>query len=355
MGSSGRRTAQVVSRSLLRVRYFSLGNMPKSARRSALLVQIQAWAPFPESSYAVVWREQGALAFAWDRSLFLRRADAAGLPTEGVTVIPETLLLPCQAEGVTLNLCEAGCVGQYWQGGDPVHSRWWPEWPDAEAWLNFQRGVGIAHDAQLPLPPQPASPPAWLEQPWARPLDLDALRGQGRLWEHAAMGALALLLLAPTFWLARDWRESEAALESVNSRKTELESRVKPILEAREQAEAAIGTAQALADQIDHPDAMALLLHLSRVLPQDGSKVRELEWQGQQLRLSLSTPPSVQRSVYVKALESGQWLREVREAPESALGSFTVNAVIVGSREPAAMADAGPRPDARIPQPATLR
>lgn len=297
-------------------------------------MQLQAWAPFPDSAYAVVLGEAGALVFAWDRSLFRLRAEAAGLPAEGVTVIPETLLLPRQDEGVTISLCEAGCVAQSWRGGELLHSRWWPEWPDAEAWLNFQRGVGVTADAQQPLPARPVAAEAWLEQPWAKPLDLNALRGQGRLWEHAALGALVLLLLAPTLWLTRAWQESEAALERLDARGAELESRVKPILRARVQADAAIGAAQAIATQVDRPDALALLAHISRMLPQDGGSIRELEWQGERLHLSLAAPPGASRSAYVQALESGKWLRDVREAPDSSPGAFAVNAVVAGNIAP---------------------
>lgn len=337
----------MLARGLSRTRFFSLAELPKSARRSALLVRLQAWSPFPDSGYAVVPGEAGALVFAWDRSQFRRRAEAAGLPAEGVTVIPEVLLLPRRDEGLSLLRCEAGGVAQYWRGGELLHSRWWPDWPDAEEWLNFQRGVGVALEARQALPPRPAAPEAWLDRPWATPVGLEALRGQGRLWEHAAVGALALSLLAPTLWLARAWQESEAALERVEARRAELESRVKPILQAREQADAAIGAAGAIARQVDHPDALALLAHVSRLLPQDGGSIRELEWQGERLHLVLAAPPGASRSAYVKALESGKWLRDVREAADSSPGAFAVNAVLAGNVAPAPRAAEASSPAAR--------
>lgn len=334
MGGGARGAPQVLARGLSRVRYVPLAHLPKAARRSALLVQLQAWSPFPECAYAIVARERGALAFAWDRSLFLRRAEAAGLPAEGVVVVPETLLLPRQEAGVSLHRCESGCVAQYWEGGEPLQSRWWAEWPDAEEWLNFQRGVGIASEAQQPPPPRPAEASAWLARPWAKPVDLDTLRGQGRMWEHAVIGALALLLLAPSLWLTRAWQDSGAVLEQVIGRKAELESRVKPILLAREQADAAIIAVQAIARQADRPDALALLVHISRLLPQEGGSIRELEWRGERLHLSLSASPGTSRSSTVKALEAGHWLRDVREAPDSAPGAFSVSAVVAGSIAP---------------------
>jgi len=159
-----------------------------------------------------------------------------------------------------------------------------------------------------------------------------------------AVGTLALLLLAPTLWLGRAWQESEAALERVNARKAELASRVKPIVLAREQAGAAIAAVQAIAAQVDRPDAQALLAHLSRQLPPDGSSIRELEWQGGRLQLSLVAPAGASRSGVVKALESGNWLRDVREAPDSTPGAFAVNAVIAGSVAPVPTATEATRP-----------
>lgn len=333
----------MVARALLHYHYFSLSALPKSARRSALLVQIHAWSPFPETAYAIVLRAQGAMVFAWDASLFRQRLETAGRERPVARVIPETLLLPPQEDGVSLLRCIEGWEGQAWREGELVQSRWWPDRPDTDAWLNFQRGASLPVEKQQAMPPEKGGDTAWLSRPWARLIDIDALRGHGRLTEHLLVGTLALALLVPSARLLRSWQDTESAWAQADNRHDQLQQTVGPILAARKEAIATLGAIEAIAEHVDRPSALALLAHVSGLIPTDGSYVRELEWQGEELRLVLVTPATTSRSTIIRAFEAGHWLRNVRETPESTAGQIAISAKVVGVAAPASDSH-GPAP-----------
>lgn len=314
----------VMARSLLHYHYFPLSELPKSARRSALLVQIRAWSPFPETAYAIILRAQGAMVFAWDVRAFRQRLETAGRDGSAARVIPETLLFPTQQEGLSLLRCIEGWEGQLWRDGDLVQSRWWPERPDADSWLNFQRGAGLPAEEQQASLPGPDGD-AWSVRPWARTIDIETLSGHDRLKEHLLTGTMALILLVPSLHLLHYWQETEAAWTRASNTHDQLKETAGPILAAREETSAALGAIKAIAKHVDRPHALSLLAHVSRVMPRDGSHIRELEWQGDRLRLVLATSATASRSVYIRAFET-HWLRDVRETPESTMGLISLSA-----------------------------
>ncbi len=125
-----------------------------------------------------------------------------------------------------------------------------------------------------------------------------------------------------------------------------LEARAQPILAARSEAVAALATVDAWAAAVARPDALQLLQHLAGRLPGDGSRIRNLEWEGPRLRLVLAVPAATPRIAYVRALEGGGWLRNVREeTQEAAAGTVALAAEIRGPAPAgAAAAAAAPAP-----------
>lgn len=217
--------------------------------------------------------------------------------------------------------CREGCEAQFWQQGELMASRWWPQWPGADAWLNFQRGARVPEAARLEAPPAVQSWPGTqvLGAPWAIPVTLQALREREQLPQHALAAAGLLALLLPTLWLGADHWRTAAANEALAARVQELETAAQPVLKVRADALEGLSALEMLGPAFARTDPLALLAHLSQRLDAaGGALIRELDWNGTRLRLVLSVPASQPRVAYVQALEDGDWLRDVREDTQDA-------------------------------------
>lgn len=352
----GRGELQCLSRALCRFRWLPYDGVPPAERRAFVRLQLVAWSPFAQSGFAVAEGAGGAMVFAWDREAFAQRAAAAGLPAEPSRILPETLLRPAHDAGVVLQACTVGVEGQVWRGRELVASRWWAEPPDAGAWLNFQRSAGVAADAQIEAPPPVGSggEQPLLDQPWAQVQTLSAMEEHARLRRHALAAALVTVLLLPTLWLLHaNWRVSQevAALET---EKEQLGAQAEPVLAARKQALAAMAQLDTIAAAVAHPDALSVLAHVSAHFPSDGNRVRNLELDGSRLRLVLAVPATTPHIVYVRTLEGGGWLQDVREDTlDAAPGTVALTAVIKGERAPQTQAAAASAALASAPIAAT--
>lgn len=328
---------QCLARALCHFRWLPYEAVPAVERKAYIRLQLVTWAPFESSAYAVVSGSDGAMVFAWDRLAFERRALGAGLPTRPAVVLPETMLLPAHDQGVVLQTCNSGVEGQVWRGRQLVASRWWSEVPDASAWLNFQRSVGVPAGAQLQQVPalDAAGSPQLLDEPWAPVLTLQAIEERARLRQHAlAAGLLAAMILPTLGLLHANWvlAQQNAALEA---QKTQLTMQAQPVLTARRQALAAIAELDRLLALVGHPDTLSLLSHVDNHLPKDGIRARSFEMDGRRLRLVLTVPTGTPRITYVRALEGGGWLQNVREdALDATPGAMALSAEIRGDRPP---------------------
>lgn len=337
----GRGELQCLARALCRFRWVPYDGVPPADRRAFVRLQLVAWSPFVESGYAVVSGAEGAMVFAWDQQAFAQRALAAGLPPQPGLILPETLLRPAHEEGVVLQACSTGVEGQVWRGRQLVASRWWPEAPDPSAWLNFQRSAGVAPGAQFEQPPpiDPDGTQPLLDAPWAPVQTLSAMEEHARLRQHAIAAVLLAAFLLPTLWLLHaNWVFAQE-VDALEAEKAQLAAQAQPVLTARSQALAAMAQVDTLVTVVAHPDALSVLGHVSIRLPGDGNRVRNLELDGRRLRLVLAVPATTPHIAYVRSLEGGGWLQDVREdTQDAAPGTVTLSAEIRGDHPPPAAA-----------------
>ncbi len=334
---------QCLARALCRFRWLPYGTVPSAERKAYVRLQLLTWSPFEASGYAVVDGRNGAMAFAWDQRAFEERALAAGLPIQPSRILPETLLLPAHDDGVVLRVCSIGVEGQVWRDRQIVASRWWLEAPDEAAWFNFQRSAGVHPDAQRERPPliELNESPQWLDEPWAPVLTLSAMMERARLRLHALLAVVLTALLLPTLWLLHANWQLAREIDTLRAEKEKLTAEAEPILTARSQAIAAMAEIDTLRAAVMHPDALLLLSHVAAKLPGDGSRLRNFEIDGRRLRLALVVPATTPRITYVRALEGGGWLQELREDTQDATpGLITLTAEIVGSSPPPAVSEA---------------
>lgn len=330
---------QCLARALCRYRWIPYEGVPPADRRAFVRLRLLAWSPFADSGYAVVGAVDGAMAFAWDQQAFMQRALGAGLPSRPARVLPETLLHPAHDDGVVLEPCVVGVEGQVWRDRQLVATRWWPEAPDADGWLNFQRGAGVAASAQTELPPsiEPDAAQPLLDEPWAPVQTLSAMQEQARLRKHALAAALLTVLLLPTLWLLYANWSVAGEVRALDEEKTQLSAQAQPVVTARGQALAAMSQLDTLAAAVAHPDALAILGHVGAHLPAGGTRVRNFELDGRRLRLVLAVPATTPHIVYVRSLEGGGWLRNVREETQDASpGTVALTAEIAGVQAPQA-------------------
>lgn len=309
----------MLARSRCRFLHVSYDGLPPAERRHRLQLELQLWAPFEDSATALVDTPEGCMVFAWDAAALAQATAGAASP---LPTLPETLLHPRGADGVTLQACVEGFEGQVWRGRRLLASRWWAERPDAAAWLNFQRGASV--QSPLPLPAQAADAAA-LDTPWAWPTTPQGWREAQRLRWHAGVGGVALLLLLPTLWFGHGWWQSKTQTDRLQLQANQLEQELQPVLRVRSDALQGLATLEDMNLLLNRVAPLDLLAHLSRQLPADGAVLRQLEWEGKRLRLVLAVPARASRAAYVKALEEGGWLRGVREeAQEAEPGSLAL-------------------------------
>lgn len=338
-----RARVHVLARSLVHFRYLPYGTLGEAEREGFVRVQLEAWSPFASTAHAVALGARGAMLFAWDAATWRERCQQAGIDPAAeadAAFVPETLLLPRQDEGVRLQTCVEGFEGQVWRGGELLASRWWPEPPAEVPWLNFLRGAGVLVDSGQAAVPAAAPAEHAESGPWADAQTQAQLGAQRQLRSSAIVGLALLTLLLPTLWLLRSaWHEHEA-LAQVTDRREQAAARAAPVTQARAESLRLLASVERYQALVARPDMLALLAHLAGQLPADGTQLRQLDWDGKNLRLALAVPPGASRVDHVRALEDGGWLRDVREeSQDSAAGVVTLVAA-VGSRPASAAASA---------------
>jgi hypothetical protein len=323
----------VLARALLRCRFVALGHVPAGQRRAALRNQLLAWAPFDQPDFRIAWRNDAALAVAWDRAAVDRLLAAAGARTDA-QLWPEIFLRqPMAGDGLRVLPGLEGIEAQLWRDRMPVASRWWPTPPDAAEAALWLHSLGADAGAVRSLP-RPAPVP-WLRRPWADLQSLDGLLSTSSRLERIAVGGALVGFAALT---ASQGHQAFAAYEDRQSAQRERErvmAEAAPVLATRERAEALAREALALATQLTGVLPLEVLEHVGDFLPARVT-LKEMELAGQKLRLALELAPDVARSAVVKELQAGTWLTEISEVRDAASGRGWVgfDAVLAGLRAP---------------------
>ena len=216
-------------------------------------------------------------------------------------------------------------------------SRGWIDHPGEDEWRNFQRGAGVAPDLVRALDTAVAESTPWTADPVARVSSPDALMDRSVLLERVALFAGSLALMLATAVVARDYsvivgREDQMKMELVQHEQAAGANR-----EARDRALAARQQVEALTDALARPNVLELQEHLLSHLPQAGTAIQDLSYDGTQLRVVLKVPSNLAREAIVRELERGGMLGDVREARDSPAGTL---ALVMNLRQPGIWAGA---------------
>ncbi|OIR06761.1 hypothetical protein GALL_110090 [mine drainage metagenome] len=326
------RSEWVLSRPLYRYARFELKSVPKPQRAQALALQIRQWTPFVRTGWYLLWEQDEALIWAWDADRVEAAIRENNLKPRTVSIVPETLLQQGQEQGIHLVSCIEGYEGQVWSERSLLASRWWPELPDTAAWLNFQRDAGTLPERQSNAVPKPL-PLHWMERPWAKSAALDRSAAYGASVEQWALPAVALCLLAASFWYGAQWIKLQSAIKNRSVELEALNLRAGPIIEARGQALEALGRIRALQATDPYPDQLSLLAKVAQSLPKDGSYLKEWEFQSGKLKLQIASPNKMVSSDYVKLFQSFGIFKNVQTAANNDPASLALSMDVLPQAE----------------------
>lgn len=295
----------VLSRALYRVRRLPLEGIERAERLAALRLQAKAWQPFDQCEHAAHWEGDAAWLYAWDpRSLPARSAQ---LPPW--QVLPECWLRPApDTDGLRLVAALDGVEAEHWRGGQCVARRWWPAAvaSQTEDWTQWLAAQGLA--ATPPAAQAESLPPLPRPRHAALPLH-EARRAQGG---GSAAGWVAVLLCGLTGAVGMSALQAHAALRSAQAEAQAAEPAQRRVQERVREARALAAQVQEISRPFEAVAPLPLLAHLDQVLPK-GSQLRELDLQGQRLRLAVELPGDASRAAFLQALQSGGWLTRVNE------------------------------------------
>lgn len=302
---------EVAPRADCAYRRFEFGHLQPRQRAGAARLALVRHEPVAGAPVQVAWT--GGVAHAWwwlDTS--------AGLEAGRPSWVPETLLRPASREDAPRLLAMVrGFEGQYWQDGILRASQWWPVVPGEEAWGRFLRACG----APTGPVPDPLSLPL-ASRPWgdrARIGGWSPERVETLAWRGIAV--LGVFLLA---WQLTGLVHWQAAAAGAEARVEEYRSRASPLLDAREQAEAARAELERLARLQRGVDDQALMVEVARRLP-EGDALSAWQREGARLQFSVETASTDPR-IYVEALESMPGVLELQASPDR--GAMRVQAVL---------------------------
>ena len=304
----------VLTRPLYRFQTFDLTQVPAKSRPQALQLELAQWTPFAKSGYFVGWHAARAWVWAWNADLVEAAIAAQGVRLKRVQILPESLLRAPVESGLCLARCREGFEGQFWQGRLLERSRWWPQLPSADEWLSFQRDAAIAPEAQqtrLPPPREAALGPT----PWLR--QSESAASLGTLVERPLMALGLLCLLAPALWFGLNLYKIEQNTEQLRRQQAELQRQAAPILQARGQAldyQARISALQSLART---PDQLALMGRVAEVLPKNGTTLKDWDFSGRQLKITVSAATDVPATPIIDVLQKAGPFSDVKALPGS--------------------------------------
>lgn len=325
----------------MRFRSFSLTEFPAAERSAALRAQALAWQPFGDAELRLAVAGGRGVAFAWDRPALRQCLQDAQLEAKALRLWPESLMREALPAGLRLVECIDGFEAECWVDHCLVASRWWPSLPDDTAWLEFTRGLGasVANLTNVTVVPEPVRLTT-RPRPWIAVRELADLDGRQSSQEVLAWQVALLCCVGVTAATAHQFWDARVQVNAGKLELASLEVSSAATLKARDEALRLTTEATQLSAVMGGVLPLELMQHLVQILPQD-VRVKELEINADKLRVGLDAPSTLARSVLIKRLQDGAWLKEVHEVKASSMNGSTVLEMRVdGVRAPLVAASA---------------
>jgi hypothetical protein len=329
--AGGRATEWVVPRAHCLFFTLDVAKVPAKRHESYAALAVKRMAPFAAPDWHAITRQGQMMVWAWPKAILETAPE--GLPTwsPGDRAIPEAILRGEPGEDdAQLVACDMGFDARLWRRGLLVASQWFPQIPDAAAWLEFLRGAGA--DAHGPVPAPSAG--RWRESPWSAPsrasLAVDGWRHFGR----SAVVLAASLLVAVLAWPVGSGLRHAIEATLVEGRIEALSEQLSSVLDRRDAALGALDETDALLALRARQPQTRLLAALERALGPQGIQAKEWDVQrGSRLRLVLAAPGADPQALVTTLMSTGM-LDDVRVEPGNEAGQMVVQAELTAGAAP---------------------
>ncbi len=322
----------IVGRGLCMYRRHDFANVPKSRRRAAVELQLPVWSPFRRTGHHTVWQGSEAMVWFWDEDAVAEvqhafRTTPAGRdapPTEDLHVLPETVFLPRQDDGVRLQPCRAGCELQHWRDGVLEDAFWYPDRPDADQLDSFLARPGVPDAVAARLVQNGAAQalrPEHAAEPWASPVaPADWLQSN----ERATAAAAILLLAVVAVWQeARYWKIDGLAATAQAEFDTQQEA-LAPVLATRDEILSLSRRSDAMTTVLNAPSQAHLMGLVDQAIPGESARFAEWTYQQGELEILVTDDDALDPVAYVRALEAVPRFEAVRVGRASRPGSVEI-------------------------------
>ncbi|MFM9922035.1 hypothetical protein VLK31_03510 [Variovorax sp. H27-G14] len=262
--------------------------------RLQAFVRLQLLSQSPIREPGVFVARQGNLLHVWLWESKWRAEFAARhkLPASRISTVPSGLLVtpPSQDGAIFVRTLGAqGVEAQLWQSRALVHDGWFEAAPAELEWNLWRDEVGQQEGVQWPSELPRTQEIIGSKRAWARNLfrDRGGLPVSTGLFWPGVLSAATLATAGYVAWLYGQMDYFEKTVADSRSGQSDLESALKPIQHAREQALSGqrwILQAQQLTAGSIRP---ALIEQIGRTVTAQGAVVRELEVQGGKVRVTL--------------------------------------------------------------------
>jgi hypothetical protein len=297
----------LVSRALCGFRVFRLPGTSRTDLKGFAAIKAREWAPYAEVGYHAHLTRDAARIWVWDAGRIRDAMLSTGVKPGRIAVLPEVALQARASNGPHLVTCLEGVEGQFWSHGELQASRWWPEMPSLEQWLEFQRASGLAADPLTASPP--AETPPWRSRPWT-----NSGGGWGVGMERRArvvFAAGAGLLLAAYGYLGGSLVHDAMSMSAVEKRLEIAEQRSAPIIAERSRALANREFLDNFSKLDLYPSQFALFARVAEKFPANGSRLTAWSYQDGDLQFTILSPTTPDVLFYVKTYSSVEGFTEV--------------------------------------------
>lgn len=317
----------VLTRPMYRFQQFDIGQVPPKNRAQALRLELAQWTPFADSGYYIGWHGAHALVWAWDANKVQQAIATQGLKPKRIRILPESVLQTPIEDSLSLIRCREGYEGQLWRDAHLERSRWWPQLPETDEWLMFQRDAGIPANEQQGQPPKPRVG-SMNARPWMR--EAGSAVDQAVQWERLVIALSVLVLSIPTFWVGFNLYKLQLATAQLNEQQAHLQRKVEPIMQARRQAQDYLVRINELRAIAPHPEQLTLMAKIAQVLPKDKSYIKDWDYQTGQLKITLTSASDISATFLIGLLQQAGPFRDVKALPGRDPKSVTFQMEVIG-------------------------
>lgn len=302
---------------------FDLSRIPARERREVLTLQVSQWTPFSPAEYNIVW--SGAKAQVWCWRAQPNQSSGTYLPLHRQSAVESRYYPAPEADAIELVQCRLGVEGRAWEQGVLTFSHWWPELPNSDVWINFQRASGAQPS---PVTPEPLSlPPA--RSPWGRNAPLTATATLS--WEKPAWLLLLLGFCSIMGWYGWQTYKAVDVRAKLEHQREQLEEKIDPILTARRDALRDFQAVSAIRSLYGEPSQLVQFDQIIASVPHpDRMQIVEWEYSPGSLSFILSGK-SLDPSALVRAFSKLTWGRGVNAKPTKRANEMRVRLSIDAS------------------------